>query len=122
VFVAFTPVLREYPARRFVEEILLGRVGMRELVIGSDHGVGRGREGTVDTMRELGEEFGFAVDVVDAVRVEGEAVSSSMIRQRLLAGDVGGVEGPLGRPYSLQGPVVQGMQQGRKLGFPTANI
>jgi len=122
VFVAFTPALRDYPARRFVEEILLGRIGMRELVIGYDHGFGRDREGTVDTMRELGTEFGFAVDVVDEVRVDGGRISSSRIRDLLLAGDVVTAAGLLGRPYSLQGPVVQGMQQGRKLGFPTANI
>ncbi len=122
VFVAFTPELREYPARRFVEEILLGRLGMRELVIGYDHGFGRDREGTVETMRELGREFGFAVDVVDEVRFDGEPISSSRIREMLMAGDVEAAERALGRPYSLQGPVVQGMKRGRKLGFPTANI
>ncbi len=122
VFVAFTPVLRDYSARRFVEEILLGRLGMRELVIGYDHGFGRDREGTVDTMRELGVEFGFAVDVVDQVRVDGSPISSSRIREMLLTGDVTHAARALGRPYTLQGPVVQGMRQGHKLGFPTANI
>jgi tRNA pseudouridine(55) synthase len=90
VFVAFTPELQQYSARRFVEEILLGRLGMRELVIGYDHGFGKGREGTVDTMRELGTELGFQVDVVDAVVVGGEAVSSSRIRGRWRRGrDIG---------------------------------
>jgi riboflavin kinase/FMN adenylyltransferase len=95
---------------------------MRELVIGYDHGFGRGREGTVDTMRELGAELGFAVDVVGEVRVGDTPVSSSLIRAYLEAGDVASAEMALGRPYSLQGPVVHGMQRGRKLGFPTANI
>jgi riboflavin kinase/FMN adenylyltransferase len=122
VFVAFTPELQQYPARRFVTEILLERLGMRELVIGYDHGFGRGREGTVETMRELGEEFGFKVDVVDAVSVAGEAVSSSRIRAALEVGDVAFAANALGRPYSLQGAVVQGMKRGRLLGFPTANI
>ncbi len=122
VFLAFTPELQQYSARRFVTEILLGRLGMRELVIGYDHGFGRGREGTVDTMRELGAEFGFIVDVVDAVLVEGEPVSSSRIRTALQEGDVRTAARVLGRPYSLQGPVVRGMRHGRKLGFPTANI
>jgi riboflavin kinase / FMN adenylyltransferase len=95
---------------------------MRELVIGYDHGFGRGREGTVDSMRELGAELGFGVDVVEAVTVEGEPVSSSSIRRALLSGDVRAAALGLGRPYSVQGPVVQGMKRGRKLGFPTANI
>lgn len=122
VFLAFTQELRHYSARRFVEEILLGRLGMRELVIGYDHGFGHDREGTVDTMRELGAEHGFAVDVVGEVRVGEEAVSSSTIRRALAAGDVISAAKGLGRPYSFQGPVVQGMRRGRKLGFPTANI
>ena len=122
VFVAFTPELQRYPARRFVEEILLGRVGMRELVIGYDHGFGRDREGTVDTLRELGAEFGFAVDVVGEICVDGEAVSSSRIRHLLADGQVEAAARALGRPYSLQGPVIVGMKRGRKLGFPTANI
>lgn len=122
VFLAFTPELRQYSARRFVEEILVGRIGMKELVIGYDHGFGRGREGTVETMRELGEELGFMVDVVGEVKVSNDPVSSSRIRKALEAGDVIRAARGLGRPYSLQGPVIQGMKRGRKLGFPTANI
>lgn len=118
----FTPTLRSYSARRFVTEILLERVGMRELVMGYDHGFGRGREGSVETMRELGEEIGFAVDVVEAVLVDGEAVSSTRVRARLVDGDVAGAAKLLGRPYSLQGIVESGARQGRLLGFPTANI
>jgi riboflavin kinase / FMN adenylyltransferase len=122
VFLAFNKELQQYSARRFVTEILLGRLGMRELVIGYDHGFGRGREGTVETMRELGAELGFAVDVVAEVRVEGEPISSSRIRAAISAGDLHAAARGLGRLYSTRGPVVQGMRQGRKLGFPTANI
>jgi riboflavin kinase / FMN adenylyltransferase len=122
VFVSFTPALQRYSARRFVEEILLGRLGMEELVVGYDHGFGRGREGSVDTMRALGEERGFAVDVVGAVHSGVEPISSSRIRRALEAGDVAAAAAGLGRPYSLRGPVVHGMELGRKLGFPTANL
>lgn len=121
-FVPFTPALQRYPARRFVEEILLGRLDMRELVVGYDHGFGRDREGGVDTMRALGEELGFDVDVVGAVPSGGEPVSSSRIRRALAAGDVVEAAEGLGRPYSLRGPVMHGMELGRKLGYPTANI
>lgn len=122
VFVPFTRALQNYPARRFVQEILIGRLGMEELVVGYDHGFGRGREGSVETMRQLGAELGFEVDVVGAV-VEGtEPISSTRIRRALEAGDVGAAAAALGRPYSLQGAVVHGMELGRKLGFPTANL
>ncbi|MEX2583075.1 MAG: bifunctional riboflavin kinase/FAD synthetase [Gemmatimonadota bacterium] len=122
VFLAFTPELQQYSARRFVEEILLARLGMKELVIGYDHHFGRGREGNVETMRALGDELGFDVDVVGEVRTEEDAISSSKIRRAIADGDVVSAARALGRPYSVQGPVVQGMQRGRKLGFPTANI
>ncbi|MDQ3556785.1 MAG: bifunctional riboflavin kinase/FAD synthetase [Gemmatimonadota bacterium] len=122
VFLPFTPVLQHYPARRFVEEILLGRLDLRELVIGYDHGFGRDREGGVDTMREIGGEAGFDVDVVEAVRAGESAVSSTRIRRALAEGDVAEAARGLGRPYSVTGPVIHGAQRGRKLGFPTANI
>jgi riboflavin kinase / FMN adenylyltransferase len=73
-------------------------------------------------MRELGAELGFDVDVVGAVEAGGEAISSTRIRRALEEGDVVGAAVALGRPYSLQGVVVHGMELGRKLGFPTANL
>jgi riboflavin kinase/FMN adenylyltransferase len=122
VFLPFTPVLQRYPARRFVEEILLGRLGMSELVIGYDHGFGRGREGDVDTLKALGEELGFRVDVVGAV-TEGEApISSTRIRRALAEGDVVEAARGLGRAYSFRGRVVVGDRRGRELGYPTANL
>lgn len=118
----FTPTLQSYPARRFVTEILLQQVGMRELVMGYDHGFGRGREGSAETLRELGEELGFVVDVVDAVQVDGSAVSSTRIRRLLEEGEVVEAARLLGRPYSVRGVVERGAQRGRELGFPTANV
>lgn len=122
VFVPFTRTLQHYPARRFVEEILIGRLDMRELVIGHDHGFGRDREGGVETLQALGREHGFAVDVVPAVALGDAPISSTRIRRALAAGDVAEAERCLGRPYSLRGVVVHGAKRGRKLGFPTANI
>lgn len=122
LFLRFTPELQQYSARRFVEEILLGRLGMKELVIGHDHAFGKGREGTADFMRSLGEELGFAVDVISGVRQGDALVSSSVVRRHLGEGDVVAAANALGRPYSLEGLVVEGMKKGRELGFPTANI
>ncbi|CAN5853759.1 bifunctional riboflavin kinase/FAD synthetase [soil metagenome] len=122
VFLPFTRALQEYSARRFVEEILLERLDMRELVVGYDHGFGKGREGGIDTLRDLGRELGFAVDVVGAVHAADNPISSTRIRRALIAGDVVGAADGLGRPYSIRGPVVHGAKKGRELGFPTANI
>lgn len=122
VFVPFTRTLQQYPPRRFVEEVLIGRVGMDELVIGYDHGFGKDREGSVDTLRGIGNEVGFGVDVVEAFHLEGGPVSSSRIRHLLGEGSVAAAAPLLGRPYSLEGIVVRGERKGRELGFPTANI
>ena len=122
VFLPFTRTLQRYPARRFVEEILLGRIGMDELVIGHDHGFGRDREGSVETLRRIGRELGFAVDVVEAFQVDGEPVSSSRIRKLIAQGDVAAAAPLLGRLYSVEGVVVEGERKGRELGFPTANV
>ena len=122
VFLAFTPQLRQYSPRRFVTEILLGGLGMSELVIGYDHGFGRGRSGDVNTLRAIGAECGFAVDVVGAVHSGPAAISSSSIRRALADGRLADANRGLGRPYSIAGTVVPGDGRGRKLGFPTANL
>ena len=122
VFLEFTPAMQRLSARSFVTEILLARLGMEELVIGYDHGFGRDREGTVDTLRKIGEELGFAVDVVNPVNEQETPISSTRIRRALAEGDVVAAARGLGRPYSLHGPVVRGAERGRELGFPTANI
>ncbi len=122
VFLSFTPALSRYEPRRFVEEVLVGRLGVEELVIGHDHGFGRGRSGDADTLRRIGEEIGFAVDIVPPVVADGEPISSSRIRAALQAGDPEAAARALGRPYSLRGLVVRGEQRGRHLGFPTANL
>ncbi len=122
VFLTFTPTLAAYSPRRFVEEILVDRVNVGELVVGYDHHFGKGREGNVDMLKVLGRELGFAVDVVGPVGSQGDAISSTKIRNALLEGDVETARRGLGRPYSLRGLVVRGDQRGRTLGFPTANL
>jgi riboflavin kinase/FMN adenylyltransferase len=122
VFLTFTSTLAAYSPRRFVEEILVDRVNVGELVVGYDHHFGKGREGNVDMLKVLGRELGFEVDVVGPVASQGEAISSTKIRNALLEGDVETARRGLGRPYSLRGLVVRGDQRGRTLGFPTANL
>jgi riboflavin kinase/FMN adenylyltransferase len=105
-----------------VKEILLGRLGVEELVIGYDHGFGRDRSGDAETIRELGRRLGFAVDVVAPVEAAGGTISSSRIRRAISETRVSEARACLGRAYSVLGVVVRGEGRGRGLGFPTANL
>ncbi len=122
VFVSFTKALSRYEPRRFVEEILVGRLRVEELVIGFDHGFGKDRSGDAGTLRTIGAELGFAVDVVAPVHESDQAVSSSRIRKAVNEGRLDEARRCLGRPYALRGVVVRGERRGRQLGFPTANL
>jgi riboflavin kinase/FMN adenylyltransferase len=96
---------------------------MRELVIGHDHGFGRGRSGDVELLRQLGASRGFEVDVVEPVAgASGHQVSSSIIRRAIAGGDLDGAARWLGRRYSVSGVVARGQQRGRTIGFPTLNL
>lgn len=120
--VPFTRELSQYDPARFVREILVDRFGLAHLVIGYDHGFGRGRSGDVETLKAIGGVIGFEVDVVEPCRVAGDKISSSRIRSMLMHGDVAGAAAALGRPYSLSGSVVPGDGRGHALGMPTANL
>jgi len=121
-FVSFTVEFSRYSPEQFVEEVLVRRLRARELVIGHDHGFGRGRSGDVSVLRRLGQIHGFDVDVVSGVDVDGALVSSTRLREAIAAGRVAEAAAGLGRPYSLRSTVVHGMGRGRSLGFPTANL
>ena len=121
-FIPFTHELSRYEPERFVQEILIDRFGLSHLIIGYDHGFGRGRSGDVDALRRIGKELGFSVDVVEPFRTAGENVSSSRIRALLQQGDVIEAADALGRPFAVTGTVLHGDGRGRELGMPTANL
>lgn len=119
----FTPELAAFNAEKFVDEILLHRLAMRELLVGHDHGFGRGREGDVEVLRALGISRGFRVDVVPPVPgKDGRPVSSTAIRRSIAGGDLARAADGLGRNYSVSGVVEHGVARGRLLGFRTLNI
>lgn len=121
--VPFTTALARYPAEQFVAEVLRARFRMRSLLIGHDHGFGRGRAGDVEVLRALGARDHFDVEVVPAVALGGGgAVSSTMIRQAVARGDLDAAHDGLGRPYSMSARVVHGEKRGRLLGYPTLNL
>ncbi len=123
VVIPFTPAFAAMSAEAFVTDVLVDELHMGEIVIGYDHGFGRGREGDADLMRRLGAECGFTVDVIPPHLVEKYAVSSSLVREVLLEkGDVAQARALLGTPYTLSGEVVRGDERGRLLGYPTANL
>ncbi len=121
--VPFTMALARFEPDRFVDEVLLGRFRMHDLLIGYDHGLGRNRAGDVDTLRALGVSRGFDVSVVPAVASPaGQPVSSTAIRRAIAGGDLERAALGLGRPYSVGGRVTRGESRGRLLGFPTINV
>ena len=119
----FTPALAQYDAPTFVDAVLRERFGMRELLIGYDHGFGRGRSGDASVLQALGALRGFGVEVVPPVLgPDGRPVSSTSIRRAIAGGDVERAAGSLGRPYGISGIVTEGVGRGRTLGFRTVNV
>jgi riboflavin kinase/FMN adenylyltransferase len=122
VFLRFDRGLAELSPTGFVREILVGRCQMKELVIGHDHGFGRGRTGDVETLRQLGVSDGFDVDVIAPVEIGGHPISSTQIRRAVAGGDLRGAALLLGRPYHVSGRIVRGVGRGKTIGVPTANV
>lgn len=118
----FDEALRSLTPTQFVEQIICAALDVRWLVVGHDFQFGRGREGSLANLRELGRIRGFGVDEFAPHLVSAERVSSTLIRRALTVGDLTRVTAMLGRPYAISGRVVHGEKLGRSLGFPTANL
>ena len=106
----------------FIREILIGKLSVRYVIAGYDFRFGCGASGTSGDLKDLGKKFGLDVGVIDPYLVNGEVVSSTLIRKRIETGDVESASYLLGRLYSLRGEVVAGNKIGREIGIPTANI
>jgi len=121
--IRFTPDVAALSAEAFVDEVLVARFRMQDLLVGHDHGFGRQRAGNPAVLQTLGRARGFAVTVVEPVATaDGRWVSSTAIRRAVAGGDLPLAAELLGRPYSIAGTVVHGEQRGRTLGFPTLNL
>ena len=118
----FTRSFAGLEANEFVERYLVRRLRVAKMIIGHSVNFGRARGGSAATLEEAGRRFGFEVEVVGPVEVDGIAVSSTEVRKSLSAGNVTLAARLLGRPYTVDGRVVVGERRGRTLGFPTANL
>ncbi|MGW5313728.1 bifunctional riboflavin kinase/FAD synthetase [Nocardia thailandica] len=118
----FTQEFMKLTPEEYVERLLVDRLRVAEVVVGDNFTFGKKAAGTVDTMRALGERFGFAVDGVKLLGEHAVTFSSTYIRACVDTGDMAAASEALGRPHRLEGVVVHGDGRGRDLGFPTANI
>jgi riboflavin kinase/FMN adenylyltransferase len=122
VTLRFDECMRAMTPRCFVDELIVGKLGTRYMVVGDDFRYGSNAGGTIDSLRTAGQAHGFGVDQMAPFVVDGVRVSSTAVRERLELGDFVGAARLLGRPYRMLGRVVQGRRLGRTLGFPTANL
>jgi riboflavin kinase/FMN adenylyltransferase len=126
ICIPFTTEFASLSARHFVTRVLVHLIGMKAIVVGQDYTFGRNREGNIHLLEELAREFGFEVIVSNWIQGTGageERISSTGIRELVMAGKVDRVRRMLGRYYQIRGTVATGRNRGGKLlGFPTANI
>lgn len=122
IIIPFTKAFSRLSSLNFVREVLVNKLGTKKLIIGYDHHFGRNREGSFEHLMEYGPLYGFEVEEIPVKDVEDVNISSTKIRESLVAGKVKEAENLLGYKYFLSGKVVKGKQIGAKMGFPTANI
>ncbi|MEW6213837.1 MAG: bifunctional riboflavin kinase/FAD synthetase [Nitrospirota bacterium] len=107
----------------FIEDVLMKKIGAKEVIVGHNYAFGKNRKGTTELLRRRGRKYGFSVKVIRNAKLHGDVVSSSVIRSLLMRGRVHEASTFLGRAYSIEGNVIQGTGRGGKLlNIPTANI
>ncbi len=122
IILNFTKELGNLEAADFIREILVGKIGLKRLIVGYDNHFGKNKEGDFKKIRECAELFNFEVEQISEVSAREGVISSTAIREALLKGRLEDAGRLLGYDYSLTGTVIQGRKLGRSFGFPTANI
>lgn len=118
----FDDAIASLSPQRFLDEVLIGRIGARAMVVGANFRFGHKRTGDVAFAREHLARLDRTIDAVDNERDDGERVSSTRVRAAIQAGDLATADRLLGAPYSVRGPVTFGAGRGHDLGYPTANV
>jgi riboflavin kinase / FMN adenylyltransferase len=122
IIIPFSHEFSKMSAREFVRDLLVGKFGVKAIVVGHDYRFGHSREGDIDFLKQMGGEYGYEVDTVSGIKMNDMVVSSTAIRQMILKGNVKEANDLLGRFFEVSGTVIPGRQRGITLGFPTANI
>jgi riboflavin kinase/FMN adenylyltransferase len=122
IVIKFDREFAAQPAEDFLRNIVHDRLHANEVYLGKGFAFGRDRGGNIDLLRRMSSELGFVADEVDEVRLRGQRVSSTAIRDLLLAGRINLARRMLGRPYGVEGVVIRGNRRGHTIGFPTANL
>lgn len=118
----FDHALAESSAEEFIQKVLIDSLKIKYLVVGDDFRFGKDRRGDFSLLRQAGDQAGFEVADTGSVQVDGQRVSSTLIRELLATGKLDWAQRLLGQPYSICGRIVAGDRLGRRIGFPTANI
>lgn len=120
--IRFNRAFADLPARQFIDQVLVEKLGVKYLVVGDDFRFGQGRTGNYALLQAAGVQHGFHVTHMHTFGIDGERVSSTRVRAALAAGDLMLAEKLLGRRFRMSGRVAHGNKLGRQLGFPTANL
>ena len=123
LLIKFTLEFAAISARDFVKDILVDKLGIKEIVVGYDYAFGHNREGNIKILKEMGQQFNFNVHQVNPVYAGKTLVSSTSIRNLIMDGKVSEAKRLLGRNYQIRGEVIRGRNRGGPLlGCPTANL
>jgi riboflavin kinase/FMN adenylyltransferase len=118
----FNRSLAALTAEEFIQKVLVDQLKISHIVVGDDFRFGAHRQGDIAVLKKIGERKGFSAESIKTYQVDGQRVSSSLVRQALASADLKMAERLLGRPFGMSGYVVHGHKRGRMIGFPTANI
>ena len=123
LLITFTLEFAAISASDFVKGILVDKLGIKEIVVGYDYTFGNNREGNINLLKEMGQQFNFKVHQVGPIYVGNSLVSSTSIRNLIMEGKVSEARQLLGRDYQIRGEVIKGRNRGGALlGYPTANV
>lgn len=122
IYNKFSPEIQRWSPEEFVKRILVQSLNVNNIFIGFNYSFGYRGAGTPDMLRKMGKDYSFEVNIIPPVEVDGEIVSSSLIRKCMQNGDIKKAAQLLAYNPCLQGTVVRGEQRGRTIGFPTANL
>lgn len=118
----FDDEFRNLTGEEFVRQILIEKLNVKYLIIGYDHSFGKNKSGNFELLQKLSKELDFEVEQMEAINIHENNISSTKIRNALLAGNILEANEMLGYSYSVSGKVVHGKKLGRTIGYPTANI